>query len=78
MRCVLERSSPNRIGLFPLALLNRSILNRSVFKMQTQLNRKCQRLINHGVLVPLRSQQTVDNIFQFLMLPRSFPCWQVT
>ena len=40
VRCVLARSFPNRIGLFPLVPLNRSVLNRSVFKTQTQLNRK--------------------------------------
>ena len=36
IRCVLARNCPNRIGLFPLATLD-----RSVFKTQTQLNRKC-------------------------------------
>ena len=32
--------SPNRIGLFPSASLNRSVLNRGVFKTPTELNRK--------------------------------------
>ena len=36
---------PNRIGLFPLVPLNRSVLNRSVFKTQTQLNCKRSRSI---------------------------------
>ena len=51
------RAAPQiALTLFPLAPLNRSVLNRTVFEMQAQLNRKRLRFINRSVLVPLSSK----------------------
>ena len=66
--------SQNRIGLLPLVPLNRSVLNRSVFKTQTQLNRKRWRFIDRSVLAPLRGTIGTATCLQHLSIMRSLPC----